>query len=136
MEAKEFLQGITAAKWQIEALEVQADDMATMLAWSENRYPNSEYLHMMKTEITGINNELMQVKAERARRVEFLQCVPGLSDVCRRMLILYYVDGLTMTQAAEKLFYSADYGRRLHKKAVAALDKLMNFYQPAPIMPE
>lgn len=116
MEAKEFLQGIKAAKWKIEALNVDGDDMAAMLAWAEKRYPKSKYLHMMKSEITSINNDLMQVKAERARRVEFLQCVPGLSDVCRRMLILYYVDGLTMTQAAEKLFYSSDYGHYLHKK--------------------
>lgn len=135
MEAKKFLQGITAAKWQIKALEVQADDMGAMLKWSKNRYPDSEYLYMMNTEITGINNDLMAVKAEHARRVEFLQYVPGLSDVCRRFLILYYIDGLTMTQAAEKLFYSADYRYRLHRKAVAALDKLMTFYHAAPIVP-
>lgn len=133
MEAKEFLQGIKAARWKIEALTVDGDDMAAMLAWAEKRYPKSKYLHMMKSEITGINNDLMQVKAERARRVEFLQCVPGLSDTFRRLLILHYVDELTLAAAAERLFYSADYGQRLHRKAVAALDMLMSFYQAAPI---
>ena len=126
MKASDFLDSITAAKLQIEILQIKADGMASLLKWSDKCHFTSESLHSINNKITGLNNELMQMKDERARRIQFLHSVPGLSDDSRRLLIMHYVDELPLSIAAKKLFYSASSARHLHKKAVAALDNALD----------
>ena len=62
---------------------------------------------------------------------EFDSCIlllDGIADErCRKVMKLHYIEGLTLEETADKMFYSRNTIIRIHKKGLDAVADLCNF---------
>ncbi|MFC2123973.1 RNA polymerase sigma factor [Bacteroidota bacterium] len=82
-------------------------------------------------------DEVMYIDIDRDERIRIVrQCINELGEICRRILMYYYFDGLSMSDIAEKIGYSTtDTAKTKKYKCKKKLDSLVKSkYQASDFM--
>lgn len=129
--------------------EVEAKDIfqeALIVFWRKAMSPDFELTSKISTYIYSICQNLWRKELDRKKRLSYEeadgiqesnfdkkekeklvhQCINALGDTCKQVLTLYYFDGMSMNDIAEKLgFSNADTAKTKKYKCKKELDAIV-----------
>ena len=123
--AVELLDNMQAAKWKIDGFAAVLEQMS-----EEEEAARRALSPAAFAMVQGRLQEHRAYYLGRIHEQEKLlsdgeEVLSGLPDRFRDLLRLYHVDGLTLSETAERMNYGPCWARKYHARALAELDQLI-----------
>ena len=121
MDGKKYLSEIRALRIMTQVRRSQADEIVKLISILRECHGTPESIRALDRIRAGALKLADQYEAECR---EHAACIDRLPDPASSVLRLYWVDGLSLLQIADRLNYSESHIRRVHSKAVKKLDSM------------
>lgn len=137
-EAKDIFQDALIVFWE----KVKSDKLVMTSKISTFLYSICQNLWRKELDRKGRNSGEMiekptMIEWEKKERIEIIQkCLNSLGETCRRILMLYYFDKISMTDLAKEMgFANADTAKTKKYKCKLELDRMIKTtYKPSDFL--